>query len=175
MTGRAGRRCRACGRHARGCRRRLRLPDVGSQQLFARFRNRFDDHLRAASPRPALDQERAARPPVFGIAGSQRPQSEPRRGTPPDEPQPSTVRRRCGASAGERRLGEQPVKFSVVFRRDRLELLRAPQRAPPRRGRRRPARCARRDAAPAPGTAHRSRPGCGLPAVRAISRSRPHS
>ena len=72
---------------------------------------------RVTPPGPSCSMSREQRRRLFfGFFGSQAPQSPPRRGTPPDEPQPRMVEAACSPSGGAvpgGGLGEKAVEVRL--------------------------------------------------------------
>ena len=139
-----------------------------SSSCCAQIRRGVDQHAGAAAARQG---PRRAGAGCADWPGCSRPRSCPTSGTPPEPPQPSTVTfiARPPSAAG---LGEEPEEILRGLRGRTPPARRRAARPPvPRYGRRRPARCACRDTAPAPDRAHRSRPA-GDPAAtsRTIAR-----
>ena len=115
------------------------------QQLRHHVGAGVDQHPGGAVIARSSTRSEQRRRQFFGFQGSQSPQRSPRRGTPPDDPQPRIVARIIGGP-GEKAGRNSPWSG----RRIRPHPSPAPRRRRGQYGRHRPVRCGGRDAAAAP-------------------------
>ena len=154
--------------------------DFGIEKLLAQIRRSVDQDTRRTA---AVRARRSTRSEVrrrrfFGLFGSQSPQPSAGRGTPPEEPQPRIVKRMVNFSVISGFFGvtrrPQPVAALLRTGERNSRLFAWRSRRTKRRVSRprllrfrpqKPARCACREIFRARDRAHRSRPGCGPPAI----------